>query len=424
MAAFRSTWLALLLGVLVGLGLALSAPALTARVAPPRPRPTATARPTTPPATATPVAAREVERWTPRIAFQYYETAGIDAQFLAEHVDWLMLRYGAEGLRDEVRQHGYSGPLSQYMLLFQIMGPGPYKSARKHCKNDYTPLQNNAMWTRDFCKLVHPHEDWFLHNGAGERLYAKERLWDGSYGYKYFMDPGSEGFRAFWVAQVRRQGAAGWEGLFLDNVAAGYAEITGRADNADGTVAEYDSVEAWQKAVVGMLRAIRAGFPERALWGNIVEAPPTAEAWDRYRPELDGIQDESFAAGWEGEAPPEPAAWLGMLERAERALADGRGLVLYTQGEQGDFARARFGLASYLLVATPDGRASFRYAHTGSYEQLWWYPEYDAGLGVPRGPRYRDGHLWARDFACGRATVDPARRSGTIERLPCREEAP
>jgi hypothetical protein len=415
LVVFRSTWLTLLLGVLVGLGLALSVPAFTGSVGDrtPRQRPAA---PSLAPSMAPSLA------WTPQIAFQYYETAGIDAQFLAEHVDWLMLRHGAEGLRDEVRERGYGGPLPQYVLLFQIIGPGPYRNSREGCKDAYTPLQNNVMWTRDFCALAHPHEDWFLHNGKGERLYTKERLWDGSRAYQYLMDPGSAGFRAFWVAQLRRQQDAGWESLFLDNVAASYERITGRADNADGTVAEYANAEQWQGAVVGMLRAIRAGFPARPLWGNIIEAPPTAEAWDRYRPELDGIQEEHFAAGWPNEAPLDPAAWLAMIERAERTLLDGKGVVLYTQGEQSDFAHVRFGLASYLLVATPDTRASFRYTHTSSYAQLWWYPEYDLNLGAPRGPRYREGSQWARDFACARVTVDPARRSATIERLPCRQQ--
>lgn len=404
--SLRSTWLILLLGVLVGVGVAAG---VTAR----RPEGVAWVQPEA--ATAAPA-----DEWGPRIAFQYYETDGHDPQFLAEHVDWLMLRYGAEGLRDELRERGYTGLLPQYLLLFQIFGPGPYEDGDERCKDDFTPLQNNVMYTRDFCEQVHPHEDWFLHNEDGERLYTEERLWNGSHAAQYYMNPGSAGFREFWIDQLRRQRDAEWEAIFLDNVAATYAHIGRRADNGDGSVAEYDSLEEWQDAVAGMLEEIRAAFPERPLWGNIVEAPPTAEAWDRYRPLLDGIQEESFATGWPGDPPLGQRAWEAMLARAERTLADGKGVVLYGQGEHSDYARMRFALASYLLVATPDSRATFRYAHTSSYEDLWWYPEYGLTLGAPRGPRYKtwDG-LWARDFACGRVVADPGERAGTITMGRC-----
>jgi len=398
----------LTLGVLVGLGLGMiaptAAPALGEVWWPKPPQP---------------LAAASSASWTPKIAFQHYATESLDAKFLAEHIDWLMLRYGAEELRDEVRDLGYTNVLPQYMLLFQIVGPGPLRRSNEDCKDAYTPLQNNVMFTRDFCKQVHPHEDWFLHNGKGERLYTEERLWDGSHAYQYFMNPGSAGFRAFWIAQMRSQGDAGWDSLFLDNVAATYTYIKDRADNGRDGVAEYDSVEAWQGAVVGMLRAIRAAFPMYQLWGNIVEAAPTDDAWERYRPELDGIQEENFATGWARGDPLPVAAWEAMLVRAERTLAQGKRVVLYGQGEQNDFARMRLSLASYLLVTTPDQRATFRYTHTNSYETIWWYPEYEQDLGSPQGARYQEGDVWMRRFACALVTVDPQQRSGVIKRLPC-----
>lgn len=404
----RSTWLVLMLGILVGLGLAMGV--------------TAGRMGGVPWVRSGPATAAPAPGWGPQIAYQYYSTEELDPQFLAEHVDWLMLRYGAERLRDSVREQGYSNVLPQYLLLFQIIGPGPYEGGDEHCDDDYTPLQNNVLWTGDFCEQVHPNEDWFLHNEHGERLYTEERLWNGSHAAQYYMNPGSPGFREFWVDQVRRQRDAGWEAIFLDNVAATYSHIGQRADNGEGVVAEYESVEAWQEAVAGMLAAIKAAFPERPLWGNIIEAPARADAWDYYRPLLDGVQEESFATGWASDEPLGPGAWEAMLARAERTLAAGKGVVLYSQGEQNDYARLRFGLASYLLVATPDARATFRYAHTSSYEHLWWYPEFDITLGGPLGPRYRTwGGRWARDFACGRVEVDAVRRTGAITTQACIE---
>lgn len=366
--------------------------------------------------------AQQNTMWTPQIAFQYYGTDGdndADSQFLAQHVDWLMMRYGAEKTRDEVRAAGYTGVLPQYMLLFQISGPGPYKSSKQSCKNNYTPLSNNVLWQRNFCKEVHPNEDWFLHNAEGERLYMKERIWNGNHNYEYFMNPASEGFRAFWIEQMRQQHNAGWDSFFLDNVAATYAYIGQRADNGDGTVAEYESLDEWQDAIAGMLQSIRTAFPDHQVWGNIIESPSTSDAWDRYRSLLDGMQEENFATNWANQPPLSIDAWNAMLERAERTLAEGRSVVLYGQGERDDLARMRFSLASYLLVATGDQRATFRYARSSEYEHLWWYPEYDLRLGEPVGPRYQDGDQWVRYFACGRVAVDPSEQTGSIELLDC-----
>lgn len=410
---FRSTWLALLMGVAVGIALTFSATTFSQNLGDAwlRPRPTAV-----------PGAPAQSTSWTPQIAFQYYGTDtdhDADPAFLAQHVSWLMMRYGAEQTRAKIQAAGYKYVLPQYMLMFQISGPGPYKNSQKSCKNNYTPLSNNVLWTRDFCKGVHPNEDWFLHNAKGERLYMREKVWNGNHNYEYFMNPASVGFRQYWIEQVRKQHDADWQSFFLDNVAATYGYISQRADNGDGTVAEYQNDDAWQDAIVGMLREIRTAFPGYQVWGNIIESPDTADAWNRIRPELDGMQEENFATNWLGSPPLGAEAWEAMIERAEQTLADGRNVVLYGQGEQNDLARMRFSLASYLLVATPDNRATFRYAQTSEYEKLWWYPEYELHFGEPAGPRYRDGDVWVRNFACARVAVDPAKQTGTIELLSC-----
>lgn len=378
--------------------------------------------PTVEPA-AQPTARVDHVAWSPQIAFQYYQTTELDAAFVAQHVDWLMLRYGAEKLRDEVQSYGYSNVLPQYLVLFQIAGPGPYTNENQSCRNDYTPTQNNVLWTDDFCEKVHSHESWFLHNGAGERLYTEERNWDGKPIYEYYMNPASEGFRDFWVAQVRRQQHAGWNSFFLDNVAATYSYLETRPDNNDGEVKEYQSEQDWQNGVLGLLQHIRASFPAHQVWGNIITTPATADAWNRYRGALDGIQEENFATNWANQPPLTAAAWQAMLQRAEQTLAEGKSVVLYGQGDENDFSRMRFSLASYLLVATPDNRATFRYTHTSDYERLRWYPEYELDLGLPQSNRRQEGGLWVRGFACGQVIVDPQRQQGTITLHACRTGA-
>ncbi len=378
------------------------------------------------PATATPLptalvhsASVAASTWKPRIAFQYYDGDQPSSDFLATHVDWLMMRYGAEDRRQDVYAHGYQGPVFQYILASEIEGPGPLANKKKHCNNDYTPLRNNAMWTKNFCQKVHPHESWFLHNGKGERLYSKETNWDGTDIYSYYMNPASEGFRAFWVKQIKQQNSAGWQAFFLDNVAVSYKYLMNKPTDQDGSVQEYTNDQDWDNALTGFLQVIRKEFPNRPLWGNMVESSIVPGEWEPFLPYLDGFQEENFATNWRDELPLNSVQWNTMITRAEQALALGKSVVLYGQGDQDDLERMRFSLASYMLVATADDRATFRYTHTGSYDELWWYPEYDMNFGLPVGKRYRQGTLWVRDYQCGRVTVDPDRHVGHIEQRPC-----
>lgn len=80
--------------------------------------------------------------------------------------------------------------------------------------------------------------------------------------------------------------------------------------------------------------------------------------------------------------------------------------------------RMRFGLATTLMG---DGYYSFD-LHTRCRGQYWWYPEFDAPLGYPTGPRERrpDG-TWQRQFDGGIVVVNPTDWDATVEvdRLHC-----
>ena len=87
--------------------------------------------------------------------------------------------------------------------------------------------------------------------------------------------------------------------------------------------------------------------------------------------------------------------WRSLSEAERDALLE-RGRTLY--------ARMRFGLATTLM-----GDGYFAYdLHTRWRGQRWWYPEYDAPLGYPRGPaeRREDG-TWRREFDGGTVVVNP-----------------
>lgn len=359
--------------------------------------------------------------WKPTIMFGY---DGIgdepDPEFLSDHVSWLMIKSGMDDFRDEVEKAGFKGRLLQYQTTFQILGPGPYKDATEDCDNDYTPVNNNPMWTDDFCELVHEHEDWFLHNGKGERLYIRKDNWDGKWIYGYYMNPASEGFRTFWVDQFKRQrNDQEWKAIFLDNVAIDYNYLRRRPNNQDGTVQEFDSTAEWQEAMRGLLKHMRQALPDVEFWGNMIEGPIKENGWDFAYDLLDGFQEERFATSWLARDRLTAAEWNTMLKRIERTLGKGKRVAMIAQGEENDLDRMRFAFASYLLVATEDNRAYFRYAYSREYHEFWWYPEYMLNLGPPLGARYQKEGQWMRDFACGRVAVNPATFQTSIELRTC-----
>jgi hypothetical protein len=97
--------------------------------------------------------------------------------------------------RDAVRDAGYSGVILQYMLAAEVSGPVDAVRADAPCNAQHRPWRNQAAFrVGEFCALIHPNDDWFLHNDRGERLYTN---WPGHTGYFYHMNPASPGVARF-----------------------------------------------------------------------------------------------------------------------------------------------------------------------------------------------------------------------------------
>jgi hypothetical protein len=125
--------------------------------------------------------------------------------------------------------------------------------------------------------------------------------------------------------------------------------------------------------------------------------------------------DESFSVSWVDRWR-SPDEWQGQLQRAQRWLDMGKGLVMVGQGPQDDTSRMDFTLASFLLVANEN--AFFRYTRFDSYyNSLWLYPEYDTArsLGLPLGVcREVSGGVWHRDFEHGYVEANPTEHWGRV----------
>lgn len=357
----------------------------------------------------------DAQRSSIKVGYHYKPPAATSSRALAEQASFLILTKKDESFRDEVRAAGYTGQVLQYMLGNEVDGPRTQQGAPT-CDATYKPYANQvADEVGDFCTYINPNEDWFLHNGKGERLYDGERRY-------YHMNPGSAGWRAFVLKRLQRSVAGdaqrpplGYDGLFIDNIELTLYKKLNQLDQSDGVVREYADEAAYREAWRGWLEYMRNGLgPSVPLWGNLIAGTNTADEWNLYLPYLDGVMDEAFATGYNNLS---PADYANDLAQAEQVLAQGKGLYAVSQGAKDDLQRQQFALASFLLIAQPDAPNYFRYARSdGAYDEWWLYDNYNVQLGAPLGARYKVKNGWRRDFQNGAVIVDSRNRTGRIVR--------
>ena len=324
-----------------------------------------------------------------RLAWFYKPPEEGQLDLVAQNFDHYILTYKDEGARDALKSQGVAVPFSQYLLFLIVEDPGG-------C--DEGPHGNQAAFKEgDFCLISEQHPDWFLLDQNGERIKSGSDT--------YHMDPGSAGYRQFWLERARElQETYGWDHIFLDNVEASIAKMV-----RDGrTLQKYPDDESYQQAVAGFLDYIRQNYfgPRgKAVYGNVVsQREEDGVVWDRYLQHLDGVMIESFATDW-SDGYREADEWEAQMDLVEHTLAQDKTMILVAQGDQDDSELQNFAFASYLLVA--NGNAVFRYTHSENYREVWLYENYDLDLGPPLGGRYDDDGGWRRDFANGTVFVNP-----------------
>lgn len=318
---------------------------------------------------------------------------------LAQNFDFFILTHKDEETRDQLRSMGVSSPIFQYLLLTEIRQPDT-------CDSDNYGNQV-AYQKGDFCLIRDQRPEWFLLDESGNPIRNDNNT--------YFMDPGNPEFRKFWLQRAREmQAQYGWDGLFIDNVEASLAKFR----QMGVTPAKYPSDSIYQSAVNEFLIYLRENNPylnERLVLANIVSVGDD-DVWMRYIENLDGAMIESFAVDWSN-GYKSAIEWEQQMDKIEKALAQGKILVLVSQGrEYGDFNREQFALASYLLVS--NGNTAFRYVNSENYRDMWLYENLFIDPGLPFGPRYREGMAWRRDFTNGYVLVNPWTNSSQIEFIP------
>ena len=319
-----------------------------------------------------------------------------DLGAVAANFSMLILTRNDERERQSLRDMGSNAPVLQYLRFEAVMDPGSCTAK---------PFQNQvAHLEGDFCQLQEQHPDWFLRDINGKVIRYDQSQY-------VVMDPGNEGWRAYFLEKVRGfQNDAGWVGIFLDNVDGSL----GRFDKMNLMLADYPNDDSYQAAVKDFLAYLRSNYfagSGKLLYANIPYIEDES-AWLDYLTNLDGAMLEDFAADWQNGYLSEED-WQHQLDLAEITQAQGKDIILVTQGNVNDVDRMQFGLASFLLVN--NGRAYFRYSNDQAYRELWWYPQFESDLGQPLGSRYQESNLWRRDFEHGTVSVDPQKHSASIQ---------
>lgn len=353
-----------------------------------------------------------------RIAYFYKPPNDSTAAEVAARTQLIILTHGDEAFLAQLRRLHYTGLLLQYIAANEAEGPGPYPDRTAACDSGYAPYQRTVADRPEvFCGEIHPHEDWFLHNRWGERLYTRTLSGNGVWRTTYLMNPASAGWRGLLLERLRVYRKLGWDGFFFDNVDLSRAGLLRQPDDRGG-VAEYPDDASYRAAEAGYLAAVRQAFPGVPVWANLTHDPGDKGGWDPYLPWLDGVMVEDFALGWR-RSPLPLQAREAQVANIRDVLGEGKGVVAVEQGGRGDHERLQFGLALYWALQPGAGAAFyFRYgdADDQDYRTLWWYPEYAFEPPSPAGPLEGGGASWRRAYPDGGLRLDL--EAGTVSLPP------
>ncbi len=251
------------------------------------------------------------------------------------------------------------------------------------------------------------HPDWILRDGSGNPLYIPYAC-SGSTCSQYAGDVGNPGFRANWIQEATATVAAGYRGVFVDDVNMLISRVS---DGAGRAVAPHDPrtnapmTEAdWRRYIAEFVEQIRTAFPDKELVHNVLWFAGISDP--SVQRELlaasticleRGVNDSGIVGG-SGQY-----GFDTFLAQIDWLHAHGRA-VMFLPGVSADSAR-EYGLAAYFLVSGGSDSMG-NDPGDGTSPDTWW-PGYGTSLGAAHGDRFASNGLLRRDFDGGTVLVNP-----------------
>jgi len=209
-----------------------------------------------------------------------------------------------------------------------------------------------------------------------------------------------------------------WDGVFYDEFSSNASWINGgNVDiHRDGVRDDARLLDvAWERASQNILAKTRQQLGTNAIIVTNGDSTPSLQK------DINGRMFESFPTPWEA-----GGTWAGVMANylgLQKQVGHDPVFIINgttrDTGNNADFARVRYSLASTLLA---DGFFSFDFGET-NHGQIWHYDEETVALGSPLGgptnvdspadARVKSG-VWRRDFSNGLAIVNASGVTRTI----------
>ena len=261
------------------------------------------------------------------------------------------------------------------------------------------------------------HGSWLL-QAAGGKAYIPWGCGGGSCPLDA-ADIANPDFRNFWIAQARGILAAGYRGLWIDDV-----DLPLRISDGNGAsqlpyspyLGRTIGQSEWEGLMASFMEQIRAAFPNAEIVHNSIwyasytdAAAPAAvdreiqaATWVNMER---GVSDAGLTGGtgaWS------VSAWLGFIDHVH---ALGRSVVI--EGETDGYTAAERETAAYLLASNGNDFVSQIQATPND-----WWPGFDLTFGSSTGGRYTSGGLIRRDFSAGHAYLNPPGSASVTVTVP------
>jgi putative glycosyl hydrolase-like family 15 (GHL15) protein len=247
------------------------------------------------------------------------------------------------------------------------------------------------------------HPDWILRDASGNKLWIQFACGGGRC-TQYAGDIGNPAFRAWWIGAARERLAAGYRGIFIDDV-----NMAERVSNGDGVFTTpvdpmtHQPIDeaGWQHRMARFMAQVRAAFPHTEIVHNVIW--PVGDATPDLRRELNAATYIELERGFNDSGIVGGSSKFGfrtLLAFIAHRHAAGQGVIL--DAAPTSTAGRLYGLAAYFLVS--NGKDAIADDAAGTPD-TWWHG-YDVQLGAPRTYRYRNQGVWRRDFARGVVLVN------------------